>query len=403
MVKKPVLFLATALLLASCGSSSSFSPNSSSQADSTSEPSKDTAGGDSFSDEEYLAWLDSKDAKDLNGDAEIDKKDYAIHLSFLRWRDSDEATDFTGDRKIGVDDYLFALEYGTWRNGDDAVDLNGDRKINADDFTIYKAFMAWKESADATDLNNDRKITIDDYVLFLNEDYQSFITWAKSSGAKDYDGDGKIVEADYEVYLWISGDNAKDLNDDRVIDHGDYVVYKSGALTEYEIWLTSANAKDYNGDKKIDEKDFYAYGFIGSYEITKFAFTGYDLYLIESGKSLSSMGSLLEKGVVITFDGTNTSVAFTDESLQGLGNDARLLRSICASAEVNAYSSKLVTFEATIPFPESNLNVPVSMYFEPQENGTLHSDFWISFKRTDDSQVTTNISVDLTKKVETNS
>lgn len=136
-------------------------------------------GREEESNTEYLAWRESQEAIDFNGDRRIDEEDYEIYLritDFDYWLNSDGAVDYNEDRRINRADHdIFVLLYDldAWLLSDEASDLNADGRINASDHTIYRTqtdFEFWLNSSNAIDLNEDRRIDRLDFEIY--QDFQ---------------------------------------------------------------------------------------------------------------------------------------------------------------------------------------------------------------------------------------
>jgi len=154
-----ILFLTVPLLLVSC--------NDDLQNYNSSSIFNSSVSSNSSVDDGYQAWLNSTQARDLNGDGQINLTDYQLWNEYLAWRDSDLAEDLNADRKIDTSDYLIFKAYTVWKNSNDAKDMNADRKIDLADFLIWQNYLAWKLTDKAVDLNNDQKIDDLDYLIFL--------------------------------------------------------------------------------------------------------------------------------------------------------------------------------------------------------------------------------------------
>lgn len=316
-----------------------------------------------------MTWKSSESAIDFNGDGVIDEADYAYYLGFQAWRGSDEAKDFNGDRKIGVEDYRLYLAYTAWLKTDDSMDYNGDKKIDFDDFTLYNAFIEWLNSEDALDIDGDQKITFDDYEIFISDEYKSYIEWVNSDKAVDYDGSGAIDELDYAIYqaylAWKDSDEAADINKDRLIDYADYYAFLNPEISAYDLWRMSGNAADYNDDGKIDELDFTTFDLIGSYMITDYTLSGYDVYSLDTKLELTDVVQYLDR-ITFTFDGKQMKINF-DETLSAeiKEKDRLLMKDIIEKGVVAVPSTSLMTFTITVPFRSGILeDVDVTLYFD---------------------------------------
>ena len=112
-------------------------------------PEEDKGSSSERMDKKFGQWMNSRRAKDLNDDGEINVEDFKIVMKkrkarlqkrLDKWLDSDRVADLNDDEQIDDKDFrIFRKLRGEWIRSarERGEDLNDDRKINIKDFRIY--------------------------------------------------------------------------------------------------------------------------------------------------------------------------------------------------------------------------------------------------------------------------